>query len=246
MKRLLQARGAGAVVVGILVVLAAGGSYALASGSGTIHACVHKGSHFLYTGKCHKRDTKLSWNIQGPQGPKGDRGLQGPKGDTGSPGPAGLQSVSTGWTYPVAAHPQSDGHVAKFTFTAPASGFEVVSADFGVRVHNTSLTDCHVESQLATAPAVLTNIQPGTTNQPGFVDSWINGNLPTENGAGTYLELQQSVSRVFPVSAGANTVYLNGTYAPTGSACADALWGPITVTAVFANQNDSSATLTAP
>jgi len=72
------------------------------------------------------------------------------------------------------------------------------------------------------------------------MDSWINGNLPTENGAGTYLQLDASVDRVFPVVAGSNTIYLNGAYD-----CADALWGPVSISAVFANQNPT-ATLTAP
>jgi hypothetical protein len=71
MKRLLHARGTLAAMVGILVVLAAGGGYALASGAGTIKACVHNRSHTLYVGKCHKGDSHLQlepgWAARGWQ-----------------------------------------------------------------------------------------------------------------------------------------------------------------------------------
>jgi hypothetical protein len=147
-----------------------------------------------------------------------------------------VQYVWSAWLQPAgtARHPQADGHVTTFTFTSPAAGFVSATVHFGVRVHNTVGTDCHVQSQLASSPS--TTLTPG----PGYMDSWINGNLPTENGAGTYLQLDASVDRVFPVVAGTNTIYLNGAYD-----CADALWGPVSISAVFANQNPT-ATLTAP
>lgn len=59
MKRLLTARGA-AVSVAVLALLLAGGGYALASG-GTIHACVTKSTHVLYTGTCKAGDKAISW-----------------------------------------------------------------------------------------------------------------------------------------------------------------------------------------
>jgi hypothetical protein len=77
MKRLLTSRAASAAVVGVVTALAAGGGYAIASGSGTIHACVHKGTHILYTGKCQKGDKKLSWNKQGVAGTNGTNGTNG-------------------------------------------------------------------------------------------------------------------------------------------------------------------------
>ena len=158
------------------------------------------------------------------------------------------QSVSSGWIYPFQARPQPDGHVATFSFQAPAAGFAVVTAHIGVRVHTNPSADCHIQSQVADAPAVLPNVQPSTTDMPGYTDNWVNGNLPTENGAGTYLELDQSTSRVFPVVAGSNTVYLNGAYTGYSGGdddCADALWGPIQMTATFA-QTSSPGTLTSP
>jgi hypothetical protein len=83
---------------------------------------------------------------------------------------------------------------------------------------------------------------------PGYTDNWINGNLPTELGPGTALEMNQSTSRVFPVVAGPNTIYLNGAF--TGYAggiddCRGGLWGPISITATFA-QSNPDATLTVP
>jgi hypothetical protein len=232
------------MIVAAGAMLIAGGGYAIASGSGTVSACVHKHGGGLYMGRCHKKDRKLSWSVQGPPGP---RGATGPAGATGTQGAPGVQYAWSSFAYPFQARPQADGHVAKFTFTAPSAGFALVSAQFQVRVKNTSGTDCHIESQLATAPGVLGVVQPGG-GSGGFIDEWINGNLPTENGGGTYLGQNMSVSRVFSVAAGSNTVYLNGQYNNygTGAAnCADALWGPITVSAVFANQNPSSA-LSAP
>lgn len=159
-----------------------------------------------------------------------------------------LQYVWSSFSYPGFATPQNDGHVAKFNFGAPVAGFALVTAQFQVRVKNNGTNDCHLESQLATAPAVIGTVQPGN-GSAGFVDDWVNSNLPTQDTAGnTYLGLNMSVSRVFPVVAGSNTVYLNGQYNNYGvgqANCSDALWGPISMSAVFANQNPNS-TLTAP
>lgn len=250
MKKLFAARGAITVGAAALALLIAGGGYAMAGASGTVQACIHKHGHGLYVGRCARHDTKMSWSIQGPPGPAGPRGATGAaglRGATGPQGPPGAQYAWSSYSYPFQARPQADGHVATFTFDAPSAGFALVTAQFQVRVHNTSGTDCHVESQLSSAPGVLGVVQPNG-GSAGFVDEWVNGNLPTENGGGTYLGQNMSVSRIFSVTAGSNTVYLNGQYngyGTGGANCADALWGPITVSAVFANQSPSS-TLSAP
>lgn len=99
MKRLLQARGTSAAIVGILAVLVVGGGYALAGTGGAIRACSHKHTHVLYTGKCKKGDRKLSWNTTGPQGPQGPQGSQGPQGAAGAagaPGPAAQWALVSG------------------------------------------------------------------------------------------------------------------------------------------------------
>lgn len=89
MKRMLRARGASAAVAGVAILLVAGGGLALAGGGRTIKACVHKGSHALYTGRCRKGDKKLTWNTAGPRGPAGATGATGPQGSAGSPGAPG-------------------------------------------------------------------------------------------------------------------------------------------------------------
>lgn len=220
----------GRPVVGysVVVVLAAsliGGGWALAANtSKPLRGCANKRSGALrLAAHCKKSERRVSWSINGPQGPQGRQG------------PQGAQDVWSGWLQPAGAarHPQADGHVTTFTFTAPAAGFVDVTASFGVRVHNSATSDCHVQSQLARAP--------GTPSAgPGYMDSWVNANLPTQAGAGTYLQLDASVSRVLPVVAGTNSIYLNGAYD-----CVDALWGPVSISAVFADHNPS-ATLTAP
>jgi hypothetical protein len=77
-----------AAIVGVVVLLAAGGGYALASGSSKkITACVHKHGRGLYTGKCARHDKKLTWNTTGPAGPAGAAGKTGATGATGPQGP---------------------------------------------------------------------------------------------------------------------------------------------------------------
>jgi hypothetical protein len=122
-----------------------------------------------------------------------------------------------------------------------------VSASFQIRIHNKAGSDCHVETQLAISPAVIGDVQPGR-GSAGFIDQWVNPGLDTVDGGSTYLGFNGSVSRVFPIVSGPNTVYVNGqytNYADSTHDCTDALWGPITVSAVLANQSPS-ATLTAP
>ncbi len=172
-----------------------------------------------------------SAKIAGPQGPKG------PKGDTGTAGPAGVTNAWTGYAYPgtpASVYSAGGAELAHLTFTSPAAGFTVVSANFATRIHEATASDCRVQTQIAPAAGV-----PDQT-APGFVDQWINGNLPTQFGAGTFLGLNASATRVLPVVNGSNTVYLNGK-----SDCTAALLGPVTLTAVLA-QNNPSSTLVTP
>src|SRR5215467_13184536 len=108
MKRRLSAmlrRPLGAVAIGVFFLVTAGmgaGAYALTSSSGTISACVsHINGVFYRAGSCKSHDSRLTWNIRGPQGPPG------------------VQYAWSSFIYPAGAHPQSDGHVATFTFNAP-------------------------------------------------------------------------------------------------------------------------------
>jgi hypothetical protein len=93
MKRLLAGRGTTIAVMGMLLALVAGGSYALAaSGSKTITVCVKKNGGALYKAKkCKKHDSKLKWNQQGPAGKAGKNGANG---FNGAPGAAGTPGAS--------------------------------------------------------------------------------------------------------------------------------------------------------
>jgi hypothetical protein len=167
---------------------------------------------------------------RGPQGAQGPRGAQGPQGVQGS---AGVQAAWNAQRTTSLLHPAASGAVVHLAFTSPSAGFALVQANFGVRVRNTFDTtpaDCKTRSQISAAAGAP------SASGPGYVEQWVNGNLPTERGAGTYLQFDQSAARVFAVSAGKNTVYLNGTYD-----CKDALWGPITMTAQLVNTNPSSS-----
>jgi hypothetical protein len=114
----------------------------------------------------------------------------------------------------------------------------VVTANFAVRVRNnfdSTQIDCRVQTQIAPTAGA-----PDET-APGFVDQWVNGNLPTEIDGGTFLGLNESATRVLPVAQGQNIVYLNG----QEQQCRGVLLGPLTMTAVLVHSNPA-ATLAVP
>jgi hypothetical protein len=116
MTRLLRSRlaAAGAGALGALAL--AGGGYAMASGGGTISACVHKHTGVLYVGHCAH---PLTWNHAGPQGPHGpmgatgQQGIQGPQGTPGTPGTGGGGAVEAIFAAPFAAS-NSTQHAGPF------------------------------------------------------------------------------------------------------------------------------------
>jgi hypothetical protein len=86
---------AAVITVVVLGALAAGGGYALGSGSGSITVCISKYGGTLYKAKsCKRGDKKLRWNQQGPPGPRGATGLQGLQGAQGPQGLQGLQGAT--------------------------------------------------------------------------------------------------------------------------------------------------------
>jgi hypothetical protein len=117
MKRLLSARWTPAALVAVVMLLA-GGGYALASASNSITLCVAKHGGAVYKArKCKKHDSKLTFSKQGPQGKtgaKGATGSPGTPGTPGSPGPSGTVAVAS-WAGAVAAIPVSSG----FVFAGP-------------------------------------------------------------------------------------------------------------------------------
>lgn len=178
---------------------------------------------------------------QGPAGPPGPGGLQGPAGAQGPMGPQGpqgapgLTSVWSGFVYHNSAPSSTDGRVASFTFTPPATGFVNVTAHYGLRVHTTG-TDCHIETLLDTIARKNFSCDTTACSTVGYDDLWVNGNLPTQNGSGTFLAFHQSTSRVFSVAGGSSvTIFLNG----IATNC-PALWGPITMNAMFVSGNPSA------
>lgn len=177
--------------------------------------------------------------IAGPQGPPGPQGLTGPQGPIGPQGPPGLTSVWTGFVYHNSTPSTVDGRIASFSFTPPAAGFVNVTAHYGIRVHTTG-TDCHIETLLDSVARKNFSCDTIGCTTPGYDDEWINGNLPTQNGSGTFLAFHQSTSRVFSVVGGSSTtVFLNGI---SPSNCS-VLWGPITINAVFFTNNPGATLL---
>ena len=60
-----------------------------ASSSNTLEACVNPGNGMMRlvdsSTPCHDNESRVSWNVTGPQGPQGD---PGPAGPAGPPGPS--------------------------------------------------------------------------------------------------------------------------------------------------------------
>lgn len=210
MRRLLATRGAAAAAIGVLVALAAGGSFALASSSGkTIHACVHRRSGDIYVAKkCAKHDRKLSWNLVGRRGATGPAGAQGP-GATYLVYNAGGGSSNA---------PTPIGTLGPFTFSGvcTTSGGGTTSSTIGVTESGARVDGLIVSGSTAlTVSANLgalsggvfdTGASSSTTPQMASSDELV---IPT---SGTAIQLQQT----FTVTGGsANTCHFSATATPT-------------------------------
>ena len=70
-----------------LSLLGVGGAF---GGSSQISGCINKKTFVLrVVSKCTKDETKISWNVVGPQGVQGAVGATGPDGAVGATGPKG-------------------------------------------------------------------------------------------------------------------------------------------------------------
>lgn len=73
------------------------------SSPNVLEACINPGNGGMRlvdaTTPCHNNETRVQWNIIGPQGPQGPVGPAGPQGATGPAGPSGPQGA-TGATGP--------------------------------------------------------------------------------------------------------------------------------------------------
>lgn len=63
------------------------------AGAETIYACKANAQGTIRmvtaTATCSSKETKISWNTEGPMGPAGASGAAGPAGPAGDPGPPG-------------------------------------------------------------------------------------------------------------------------------------------------------------
>jgi len=129
---------------------------------------------------------------------------------------------------------QPDGHVARLTFTSPVDGLVYATASYEIRVRNTfdsTPVHCRVESLIGLTPGMGTCRADADCALAGYAQNSINANLPTQSGGGAYLGISQVASRVLPITKGENTIYLNGR-----TDCAAALWGALTMTAIYVKQ----------
>jgi hypothetical protein len=82
----------GLVVIGLFVVL----TRVMAVAPTVLEACVNPGNGGMRlvsaSTACHKNETRVSWNSEGPAGPPGPPGATGPTGATGPQGPAGADA----------------------------------------------------------------------------------------------------------------------------------------------------------
>lgn len=77
----------GPVVLAIVTIVVAGVMAAGATepAGQEIAACTSEGKRLTYApdGECKDKELLLTWNVQGPQGPRGEQGPPGPAGETG-------------------------------------------------------------------------------------------------------------------------------------------------------------------
>lgn len=77
-----------------------------ANTSSVLEACINPGNGGMRlvdaSEACHKNETRVQWNVEGPAGPPGPTGPTGPTGATGATGPAGPTGATgaTGATGP--------------------------------------------------------------------------------------------------------------------------------------------------
>ena len=82
-KLLTWIRGQAIAILALFLALSGGYALAATTRSKTITVCANKKTGLLYLhshGRCNRKQTRISWNQQGPQGPEGAQGPQGPAG----------------------------------------------------------------------------------------------------------------------------------------------------------------------
>lgn len=138
-----------------------------------------------------------------------------------------------------------EARIASFNFTSPVAGQVFATASFEIRIRNTfdraDSAPCRVETVLAdTVAAYSSCASTDSCNLPGYAQTSVNANLPTQAGGGTYFGQSQTVTRMLPVKQGLNTFYLVGR-----TSCAAGVWGAVSFSAITV-QSGGNATLTIP
>jgi hypothetical protein len=177
MRRVLASRGTPAALVGIVMLLIAGGGYALASvSSKNVNACVKKHSRTLYKAPCHKGDSKISWSKTGPAGPtgaKGATGANGANGANGAPGATGATGATGfvqqgAWAGSVSPIPGSGtsfvfaGPTTSLTTTAAQNISATGSAALGTSATTTGIRLAICKQASGAGPLTLLNPAPGS------------------------------------------------------------------------------------
>jgi hypothetical protein len=182
-----------AVLCGVLGLMA-GGGYSLASSGGgaTINACVHKGTHLLYVGRCNKRDTKLSWEKVGAPGQTGPMGRTGPNGDPGAPGPSGVVNMVQ---FDASSHALVTGFTWGFISSTPQLAFTDAktvaqvtgTVDFG-STNSSAISLVYGVCYEPAGSSSITNVSyvVPTFPAPGFFPTTISG-VVSGLSPGTYL-----------------------------------------------------------
>jgi len=81
--------------------------------SDVLEACINPGNGGMRlvdaNTPCHNNETRVQWNVTGPQGPQGPQGPIGPQGPVGPQGPAGSSAGGPPyvWVCTPARYPQS-------------------------------------------------------------------------------------------------------------------------------------------
>jgi hypothetical protein len=168
MKKPFASRGAAAASASVLTLLIAGGGYAIAAGGGTIHACAKKSNGALRVAKrCRKSEHTLTWNAQGPAGPRGAQGTQGAAGPRGAQGPQGPSAAYSTGSDSVTTTSGSTP-VTITSLTLPAGKYVLAASIRAADVNSTTGAGpfCSLE-QHSNSTALVTagaRIQPDTAN----------------------------------------------------------------------------------
>jgi hypothetical protein len=216
---------------GALVALAAGGGFALASGtSNTIHACVHKHGGDVYIAKkCAKHDKKVSWNKTGPAGAPGQKG---DKGDTGNPGPQGPGATSFVYDAAGAASPTRTalGTMGPWTVTGLCTqsggntGAEIDITGPGLHLDGSGVAGNNADAFSGTLAGPLTNslllaIPPLSTQLIASVNEFL---VPT-SGSPVHLSVTLiATGGTPPAGAAANTCHASFVITPVAAPASSA------------------------